>query len=112
MLVNRSLPAALFACVMAAAMAAQGAKTCMIVGAVFDSSRTPLSGPQLGVASDSGQSRAMNTDADGRFQFSDLPTGTYTLTVSYPNYQTFKREGINLPPGMNITQTVHLRPQQ
>ena len=94
-------------------VAAQTAKTSAIMGAVFDASRTPIAGANVEVVSDAtgDQTRATSTDADGKFLFGDLPSGTYTLTVSGAEYQTFKRAGISLAPGMNTVQTVYLTPR-
>jgi hypothetical protein len=56
------------------------------------------------------QPRVLETDADGRFKVTDLPSGTYTVTLTCPDFQTFKREGIVLAPRMSMSMTVSMRP--
>jgi hypothetical protein len=115
MLVKRCLAAALFLTVaFVAAAGAQGTTRCMINGRVVDADRAPVVGVSIeaasGVAGD--QPRALTSDADGAFRFEDLPSGTYTVTVTKPEYVTFKREGLVLRPGMNMSMTVVLRPDR
>ncbi len=43
------------------------------------------------------------TGKSGRFDFSALPSGTYTLSVEMPGYQTLVRDGIVLNTGMSLS---------
>ena len=73
---------------------------------------TPLAGVSVEAVSDvaGDQSHIVSTDADGSFRLSDLSSGNYVMTVTLPEFQTFKREGISLSPGMNASMVVVLRP--
>jgi len=106
MVSRRTVLMALVACaVLPAALAAQSSKPCMIMGVVQDASRTPLSGVTIEAVSDvtGDQPHVISTDSEGKFQLTDLPSGTYTITASIPEYRTFKREGVYLAPGMNAS---------
>lgn len=86
-----------------AVLSAQRSTTCTLGATVFDESRSPLAGVSVEVASDikDDKSRWLTTDADGKVVLTDLPSATYTVTLSLPEYQTFKREGMYLAPGMS-----------
>ena len=43
--------------------------------------------------------KKMETDASGYYRFANLPPGTYILTVTAPNFRTYKQEGIALATG-------------
>jgi hypothetical protein len=114
MLSRRSIFAAvlLVGAALAAHVGAQQSTRCAIIGRVHDTSNTPLAGVNVEAVSDVAGDRphVVSTDADGTFRLSDLPSGNYVMTATLPEFQTFKREGIALSPGMNISMTVVLRP--
>jgi hypothetical protein len=113
MVCRRALLAALAASAMLPAIvAAQGSRPCAIMGTVFDgTSRAPLAGVSIEAVSDINGDRPHDTttDGDGAYKLTDLPGGRYTVTVTFPEYQTFKREGMALPPGMNASVVVLLK---
>ena len=47
----------------------------------------------------------MTTDGQGQYRIVDLRPGTYVVTFTLPGFQTFKREGLELPS--NFTATVN-----
>ena len=114
MLSRRSIFAAvmLAGASLAVPVIAQQSTRCAIIGRVHDPSNTPLAGVNVEVVSDvaGDSSHVVSTDGDGSFRLTDLPSGTYVLTLTLPEFQTFKREGISLAPGMNTAMTVVLRP--
>jgi hypothetical protein len=116
MLSRRSVLVGVFASTMlAATIGAQSSKPCMIGGMVLDAaSRSPLSGVSVEAVSDvSGdQPHMISTEADGKFQLTGLQSGTYTVTLTFPEYRTVKRDGIYLAPGMNTAMVVSLQPNK
>jgi hypothetical protein len=97
---------------LAVPVVAQQSTRCAIIGRVHDPSNTPLAGVSVEAVSDvaGDSSHVVSTDADGSFRLTDLPSGHYVMTATLPEFQTFKREGISLAPGMNAAMTVVLKP--
>jgi hypothetical protein len=114
MLSRRSIFAAvlLVGAALATHVGAQQSTRCAIIGRVHDTSNAPLAGVNVEAVSDvaGDQAHVISTDGDGTFRLSDLPSGNYVMTVTLPEFQTFKRDGISLAPGMNMAMTVVLRP--
>lgn len=113
MVYRRALLVALVAsALLPAIVGAQGSRPSVIMGTVFDgTSRAPLAGVSIEAVSDINGDRPHDTttDSDGAYRLTDLPGGTYTVTVTFPEYQTFKRDGMALPPGMNASMVVLLK---
>jgi hypothetical protein len=62
-------------------------------GAVISKATVEVSGSALiGV-------KKLETDASGYYRFANLPPGNYTITVTAPNFRTYKQEGIPLAVG-------------
>ncbi len=63
-----------------------------ILGTVTDQNGAVVQGATV-VAKNvgTGLERTTTTDSDGNFSFAEIPVGNYTLEVSYPNFQTWKR---------------------
>ena len=74
--------------------------TAGIQGTVKDPSGAVVSGATVDVISTSliGK-KTVTTDAGGYFRFANLPPGNYTLTVSAPNFRSYKHENIGLATG-------------
>src|SRR4051794_19188976 len=53
--------------------------------------------------------RSAATDGTGQYRIEDLRPGTYTLTVTLPGFNTFKREGIELTGSFTATINVELK---
>lgn len=91
---------------------AQGTSAARVVGVVKDTSDAVLPGVTVSATSPAltGVARTVVTDAKGQFTLAELPTGTYTVTVSLSGFKTFKREGLELPPNFTATVNVNLSP--
>ena len=50
------------------------------------------------------------TDANGNFQFTGIPIGTYTLSVSHPNFKTPEKTTIEVSAGKTIQGKIYLGP--
>ena len=62
-------------------------------GAAIASAAIEISGPALIT------NRRVKTDDSGAYRIVQLPSGTYTLTVTVPGFRTFKQVGIDLAVG-------------
>ena len=68
-----------------------------LVGTVQDSSQAAVPGASARLVSpDTGLTRETSTDVDGRFQFTNLLPGTYTLSVSQTGFRTYTRTGVEI----------------
>lgn len=69
-------------------------------GTVKDPSGAVVSGATVDVTSPSliGKKSA-TTDSGGYYRFANLPPGTYTMTVTAPNFRSYKQEGISIATG-------------
>ncbi len=69
-------------------------------GTVKDPSGAVVSGASVEVTSPSliGKKTA-TSDSGGYFRFANLPPGTYTITVTAPNFRSYKQEGITIETG-------------
>ena len=78
-----------------------------IGGTVKDASGAVLPGVTVEVASDVliEKTKAVSTDGQGQYTIVDLRPGVYTITFSLQGFNTFKREGLDLPS--NFTATVN-----
>src|SRR5258707_15436186 len=78
-----------------------------IGGTVKDASGAVLPGVTVEVASDVliEKTKTVSTDGQGQYTIVDLRPGTYTITFSLQGFNTFKREGLELPS--NFTATIN-----
>src|SRR5258708_28876438 len=78
-----------------------------IAGTVKDASGAVLPGVTVEVASDVviEKTKSVSTDGEGKYQVVDLRPGVYVITFSLQGFNTFKREGLELPS--NFTATVN-----
>src|SRR5262249_35272728 len=78
-----------------------------IGGTVKDASGAVLPGVTVEVASDVliEKTKSVSTDGQGQYTIVDLRPGVYTITFSLQGFNTFKREGLELPS--NFTATVN-----
>src|SRR6476659_5132930 len=76
-------------------------------GVVKDASGAVLPGVTVEASSDVliEKTRSVTTDGEGAYRIVDLRPGVYTITFTLPGFQTFKRDGLELPS--NFTATIN-----
>src|SRR5262249_34954822 len=86
---------------------AQGTSTGAIAGTVKDASGAVLPGVTVEASSPAliEKTRTTVTDDKGEYKIIELRPGTYTVTFSLTGFNTFKRDGLSLPP--NFTATIN-----
>ena len=83
--------------------------TATLSGVVTDSSGAIVPKASVTLAStENGIKREFKSDNLGRYVFSQLPPGAYTLTIRLTGFQTYKQDGITLAPAQTATQNVTL----
>jgi hypothetical protein len=82
-----------------------------IVGVVKDTSGAVLPGVTVEAASDAliEKTRSVITDGTGQYRIVDLRPGTYSVTFSLEGFQTFKRDGLELPAQFTMTINADMR---
>jgi Carboxypeptidase regulatory-like domain len=66
-------------------------------GRVIDSEGNPISGATVEVTSNSqGFKRTATTDSSGTYRVPTLPQGSYTFTITAPNYEAFTDSAVSL----------------
>jgi Carboxypeptidase regulatory-like domain len=90
---------------------AQQATASGIAGIVKDTSGAVLPGVTVEAASPAliEKARSGVTDGEGRFNVVDLRPGTYVVTFTLSGFNTFRREGIELPAGFTATVNADLQ---
>jgi hypothetical protein len=71
-------------------------------GAVLPKASVTLASPEKGI------NRSFMTDASGRYSFSQLPPGAYTLTIKAKGFEEYQQNGILLNAAQTSTQDVVL----
>ena len=71
-------------------------------GAIVPNATVRLSSAQNGIA------RNVDSDAGGRYTFTQLPPATYTLAIQASGFQSYTQTGIVLDSGQSATQNVSL----
>ncbi|MDR3741365.1 MAG: carboxypeptidase-like regulatory domain-containing protein [Terracidiphilus sp.] len=78
-------------------------------GAVVDSSGAPVTNATVTVRqSETGATRSLTTDGEGRFFAPSVPVGTYTVLVSAANFEPEQRTGIVLAIGQSVRLNIPL----
>ena len=68
-----------------------------LVGTVVDSSKAAVPEAAVRLANpETGLTRETSTDIDGRFQFTNVLPGAYTLTVSRGGFRTYNKTGVEV----------------
>ena len=95
--------AAVFVAIQAAAVFAQSAS--VITGTVRDSSGAVLPGVTVEATSPAliEKVRSVVTDGGGVYRIIELRPGTYTVTFQLPGFNTFTRDGLDIPAGFTAT---------
>src|SRR6266852_7543553 len=90
--------------------AASFAQSC-IAGVVKDTSGAVLPGVTVEASSPAliEKVRSVVTDGEGVYKIVDLRPGTYTVTFTLASFNTFKREGIDLPSSFTATVNAEMK---
>ena len=80
-------------------------------GIVRDTSGAVLPGVTVEAASPAliEKVRTVVTDGEGQYKILELRPGTYTVTFTLPGFNTFKRDGLELPTNFNMQINADLR---
>jgi hypothetical protein len=86
------------------------AATSGIAGVVRDASGAVIPGVTVETASPAliEKVRSVITDGEGQYKIVDLRPGVYSVTFSLTGFTTFKRDGLELPPGFTATVNAEL----
>ena len=83
-------------------VAAQTPAGAQVRGRVVDQAGLVMPGAEVGLANDASRdTRRAVTDTEGRFVFTGVPAGTYTLTVMFPGLRRIDSPGITVRDGDN-----------
>ena len=82
-----------------------------IAGIVRDTTGAVVPGVTVEAASDAliEKSRSVVTDAQGAYKIVDLRPGIYTVTFTLTGFNTFKREGVELPSSFVATINAEMK---
>ena len=84
-----------------------------ITGTVTDSSGAAVSGADVKVVSaDTGLTRTVVTNSDGFFIASELPPGSYSVTISKTGFRTATAKGISVSVSSPARADISLTPGQ
>jgi hypothetical protein len=86
-------------------VSAQQTTASSIAGIVRDASGAVLPGVTVEASSPAliEKVRTSVSDSEGRYNILDLRPGTYSVTFTLPGFNTYKRDGIELPSGFTAT---------
>jgi hypothetical protein len=76
--------------------------TASIAGAVTDQTGAVLTGASVTVKGADGAAKTTTTNDHGEYSITDLPAGTYSITVSAVGFKDFQADGIALAAGQSI----------
>jgi hypothetical protein len=82
----------------------------VISGTVTDQTSAVLTGAKVVLTNPTGLRRETQTTAEGTYSFTDLEPGTYTLTVTAPNFADKILDNIPLSAGQALTLDTGLEP--
>jgi len=112
MFLRRAFKAALFLGLLAAPFAAQAQtqvqNNATVRGTVADPDGAVIPGAAITLAPASGAALHARAGADGTYAVRNVPAGTYTLTVTMPNFATFTQEGLRVAVGQSLTSDVKM----
>jgi hypothetical protein len=81
-----------------------------IAGTVTDTSGAAIAGAKITLTEQAtGVTRVVTTGSDGRYEFPDLPNGTYSLRFEQSGFNTAELSGIVLNIGTNLTRDVQMK---
>lgn len=82
----------------------------LISGTVTDQTSAVVTGAKVVLTNTTGLRRETQTTAEGTYSFTDLEPGTYTLTVTAPNFADKILDNIPLSAGQTLTLDTGLEP--
>jgi hypothetical protein len=75
-------------------------QTASLAGTVFDVQKAVIPAATIVLAdSQTGKEQTVVSDDEGNYQFQNVEAGTYTLTISAPGFEPFRREWVFLRDG-------------
>jgi hypothetical protein len=78
-------------------------------GTIFDPGGAIVAGAQVSLQNDNGQLLATTrSDTEGRYQFADLPRGTFAVAVEYPGFNKMMLRNVGVNSGSQTSQDVRL----
>ncbi len=81
-----------------------------LAGTVMDANGAVIQGADVNLKeTNTGSGYATKSSADGLFTFSELPPGTYTLTVISPGFESYTQSGIGVDVGSTATLTAVMK---
>jgi len=81
-----------------------------ISGTVTDQTQAVVAGAKVVLSNTSGAKQETQTDDKGTYSFTGLEPGTYTLSVTAPNFGVKTFDNVNLPPEFELTLDASLEP--
>ena len=82
-----------------------------ITGTVTDQTQAVVTGAEVELSNQAGMKQETQTDDKGNYAFRELSPGTYTLTVSAPNFGAKVMDNIALTQGLELNLEVTLEPE-
>ncbi len=99
----------IFSCCIPSGLAQLAVTTATLSGTVTDPAGAVIPHATVTLSSaDVGVSHRMETDASGRYSFSQLPPSTYTLLIHVSGFEEYQQNGIILNAAQSATQNVLL----
>ena len=81
-----------------------------LTGVVHDSSQGVVPGAKVTLSSsEKGIARTFTTDTEGRYSFTLLSPGKYSLLIEAAGFSSYKEEGIDLTAGQAASETITLQ---
>ncbi|MFN8060803.1 MAG: carboxypeptidase regulatory-like domain-containing protein [Vicinamibacterales bacterium] len=77
-------------------------------GTVTDTAGSILPGVTLTLMIDGAATRTSTSDANGRYEFARIPSGTATLEAELQGFTSFESAPVALPPGLTVEYPVRL----
>ncbi len=111
MATSKAVVSALFALAFLTLIPAAALAQSAITGTVKDTSGAVLPGVTIEAASDVliEGTKSTVTNEQGQYRLVDLRPGVYTLSFTLPGFNTFKREGLELPAEFTATINVEMK---
>ena len=81
-----------------------------ISGTVTDQTGAVIAGAKAELSNAAGQKLQSASDEKGVYSFGGLRAGTYTLTITVPNFAVKTFDNINLPAGLELTLDAQMEP--